>query len=86
MKITVKKMDPLEMPKGRELTTSDVMCQDVFHMADMLGAKLMRLHANHSTEKCNYFILVDLVTGDRQKVEIDYESLVDFDLREDKIK
>ena len=79
MKLTVVKQEPLQ---NAPLTVPDVMRQDLFHMASVMGTRLLRLFPNHSTEESNYFILVDLHTGDRQKITIEYSN---GDLYESKV-
>lgn len=43
---------------------------DLYHMGRDIGTDLMMMFANHSSEKMEYFILVNTKTGERTKVVI----------------
>jgi len=44
---------------------------DLFHMGTKLGNNCMIMHSNHTTEKCDYLIIVNTVTGERLRVALD---------------
>ncbi len=41
---------------------------DGFNMGTQMGKDVMIMHVNHSTEECNYLIIVNMKTGERMKV------------------
>lgn len=56
-------------PKFQRLSTvSEVLQQDLYHMATQLGENVLILHHSHKTEKANYILVVDLYTGQEVKI------------------
>jgi hypothetical protein len=47
---------------------------DAFNMGIDLGSNLMAMMKNHASEKCNYVILVNKITGKRIVIYPNYEA------------
>ena len=43
-------------------------CQDAYHMGVRIGTNVMIMLPNHDTERCNYLIVVDTITGERLRI------------------
>ena len=49
---------------------SNPFYHDLFHMGTRLGKNCVIMHENHTTEECKYLIIVNTITGERTKVEL----------------
>lgn len=49
--------------------------QDLSNMGTQLGKNVMIMHANHDTQICDHLIIVNLKTGERQKLIISDEEI-----------
>lgn len=49
--------------------------EDAFHMGISLGSNVTAMLGNHSTDTCDYIILVDTRTGER--IQIDFTDAAD---------
>ena len=47
---------------------------DLENMGSTIGKNLHCMQGNHDTEKCRYLILIDTITGDRVKIEIEQDE------------
>ena len=54
----------------------NIFTQDHFHMGTRMGSNVMILHPNHSEEVCNYFIVVDLMTGKSKRISFTDKGLL----------
>lgn len=54
---------------------SNPMVHDVYHMGHQLGTNIMLMYPNHPSEVCDYFIIVNTLTGERTKVILKYDEM-----------
>jgi hypothetical protein len=78
MKVTLKEMKSIPQEKvllyqheGIDSCKINPFLHDGVNMGQHIGAGLLLMYGNFSTEKCRYLILVDETTGERVRIIID---------------
>ena len=52
------------------ITPGNPFLSDLFNMGTQIGTNLIAMMKNHQSEKCEYLILVNMITGKRIKILI----------------
>jgi hypothetical protein len=64
MKVTVETIKP-------QTPNTNPFLEDQYHMGNQIGKNLWLMYPNHPDEVCKYLILVDEVSGERVRINID---------------